>query len=166
VGWSSCCRHRHTVKRPSRALREGTGGVGNRPGRRPTCVGERGPVSSGPRHYRSLDAGDHLWSRPRGLAAVECVRSVERRLASLGVLVATFSIALPSSFSACSSGCWGACTSDPCLGWVGLRWTKHLRPWVMTEVFLVGSFVSYSRIKAVSTVTVEVGRLVTWLRRA
>jgi paraquat-inducible protein A len=28
---------------------------------------------------------------------------------------------------------------------------------VMTEVFLVGSFVSYSRIKAVSTVTVEVG---------
>jgi paraquat-inducible protein A len=37
------------------------------------------------------------------------------------------------------------------------RWTKHLRPWVMTEVFLVGSFVSYSRIKAVSTVTVEMG---------
>jgi paraquat-inducible protein A len=37
------------------------------------------------------------------------------------------------------------------------RWTKHLRPWVMIEVYLVGCFVSYSRIKAVSTVTVAVG---------
>jgi paraquat-inducible protein A len=37
------------------------------------------------------------------------------------------------------------------------RWVKHLRPWVMTEVFLVGGFVSYSRIKVVSNVTVEIG---------
>jgi paraquat-inducible protein A len=80
--------------------------------------------------------------------------------ASLGVLIAVFSIALPFVFLALliwvlASLHFGTGTR------VGVgsafRWTKHLRPWVMTEVFLVGSFVSYSRIKAVSTVTVEVG---------
>jgi paraquat-inducible protein A len=80
--------------------------------------------------------------------------------ASLGVLIAVFSIALPFVFLGLliwvlASLHFGTGTRAG----VGsaFRWTKHLRPWVMTEVFLVGSFVSYSRIKAVSTVTVEVG---------
>jgi paraquat-inducible protein A len=78
--------------------------------------------------------------------------------ASLGVLVATFSIALPFVFLGLLIWVLGSLHFGTRAS-VGsaFRWTKHLRPWVMTEVFLVGSFVSYSRIKAVSTVTVEVG---------
>ena len=79
---------------------------------------------------------------------------------SLGLLVAVFSIALPYVYLGLliwvlANLHFGA------RGSVGtaFRWTKHLRPWVMTEVYLVGCFVSYSRIKAVSTVTVEVGGL-------
>jgi len=78
--------------------------------------------------------------------------------ASLGVLVAVFAIALPYAFLGLLIWVLGN------LHWqtgtrVGsaFRWAKHLRPWVMIEVFLIGSFVSYSRIKAVSSVTVEVG---------
>jgi len=37
------------------------------------------------------------------------------------------------------------------------RWTQHLRPWVMVEVFLIGCFVSYSRIQVVAAVDVEAG---------
>jgi paraquat-inducible protein A len=77
---------------------------------------------------------------------------------SLGLLVAVFSIALPFVFLALliwvlanlHFGGRGA------IGPV-FRWTKHLRPWVMIEVYLVGCFVSYSRIKVVSTVTIGVG---------
>jgi paraquat-inducible protein A len=78
--------------------------------------------------------------------------------ASLGVLVAAFSIALPFVFLGLLIWVLGSLQfgTSPAVGSV-FRWAKHLRPWVMTEVFLVGSFVSYSRIKAVSTVTVEVG---------
>jgi paraquat-inducible protein A len=78
--------------------------------------------------------------------------------ASLGVLIATFSIALPFVFLGLLIWVLGSLHFGmrASVGSV-FRWTKHLRPWVMTEVFLVGSFVSYSRIKAVSTVTVEVG---------
>jgi len=80
--------------------------------------------------------------------------------ASLGVLIAVFSIALPFVFLGLliwvlASLHFG--TGSRVRVGSAFRWTKHLRPWVMTEVFLVGSFVSYSRIKAVSTVTVEVG---------
>ena len=37
------------------------------------------------------------------------------------------------------------------------RWVQHLRPWMMIEVFLVGCFVAYSRIKVVSTIEIGVG---------
>jgi paraquat-inducible protein A len=78
--------------------------------------------------------------------------------ASLGVLIATFSIVLPFTFLGLLIWVLGSLHfgSSARVG-SAFRWTKHLRPWVMSEVFLVGSFVSYSRIKAVSTVTVEVG---------
>jgi len=77
---------------------------------------------------------------------------------SLGLLVAAFSIALPYAYLGLLI--WvlgnlhfgGGRSVGP-----AFRWTKHLRPWVMIEVYLVGCFVSYSRIKAVSTVTVGVG---------
>jgi paraquat-inducible protein A len=34
------------------------------------------------------------------------------------------------------------------------RWVQYLRPWMMIEVFLVGGFVAYSRIKVVSTIDI------------
>jgi paraquat-inducible protein A len=77
---------------------------------------------------------------------------------SLGLLVAAFSIALPYVYLGlliwvlANLHFGGRGSVGP-----AFRWTKHLRPWVMTEVYLVGCFVSYSRIKAVSTVTVGVG---------
>jgi paraquat-inducible protein A len=37
------------------------------------------------------------------------------------------------------------------------RWVQHLRPWVMIEVFLVGCFVAYSRIRVISAVEVTLG---------
>jgi paraquat-inducible protein A len=78
--------------------------------------------------------------------------------ASLSVLIATFSIALPFAFLGLLIWVLGNLHfgTGARVG-SAFRWTKHLRPWVMTEVFLVGSFVSYSRIKTVSTVVVETG---------
>jgi len=77
---------------------------------------------------------------------------------SLGVLVAVFSIALPFAYLTLLIWVLANLQFDgrAPVGRV-FRWTKHLRPWVMTEVYLIGCFVSYSRIKAVSTVTVETG---------
>jgi paraquat-inducible protein A len=78
--------------------------------------------------------------------------------ASLGVLVAVFSVVLPFIFLSLLIWVLGSLHFGA-RGPIGsaFRWVKHLRPWVMTEVYLVGCFVSYSRIKAVSTVTVEMG---------
>jgi paraquat-inducible protein A len=77
---------------------------------------------------------------------------------SLGMLVGAFTLALPFVFlvlliwvlASVRFGLPGPIGS-------AFRWVKHLRPWVMTEVYLVGGFVSYSRIKVVSTVTILAG---------
>ena len=37
------------------------------------------------------------------------------------------------------------------------RWVQYLRPWMMIEVYLVGGFVAYSRIKVVATIDIGVG---------
>jgi paraquat-inducible protein A len=78
--------------------------------------------------------------------------------ASLGVLIGIFAIALPYLFLGLLIWVLGNLhlRTGARVG-SAFRWAKHLRPWVMIEVFLIGSFVSYSRIKAVSNVTVEVG---------
>src|SRR4051812_4511374 len=60
--------------------------------------------------------------------------------ASLGVLIAVFAIALPYAFLGLLIWVLGNLhwqTGTP----VGsaFRWAKHLRPWVMIEVFLIGS---------------------------
>jgi paraquat-inducible protein A len=77
---------------------------------------------------------------------------------SLGLLVAVFSIALPFVFLFLLIWVLGNLRFGG-RGPVGtaFRWTKHLRQWVMIEVYLVGCFVAYSRIKVVSTVDVGVG---------
>lgn len=77
---------------------------------------------------------------------------------SLGVLIGLFGIALPFLFLVLLV--WVLASLQYGLrSPVGpvFRWVKHLRPWVMTEVYLVGCYVSYSRIKGVSTVTVGAG---------
>jgi paraquat-inducible protein A len=77
---------------------------------------------------------------------------------SLGLLVAVFSIALPIAFLLLLIWVLGSLqfgAGGP-IGTV-FRWIKHLRPWVMIEVYLVGCFVAYSRIKVVSTVDVGTG---------
>ena len=78
--------------------------------------------------------------------------------ASLAVLVAGFAIVLPAIFLGLLIWVLGNLYFGG-RGPVGpvFRWTKHLRPWVMIEVYLIGSFVAYSRIKVVSTVDVGVG---------
>ncbi len=77
---------------------------------------------------------------------------------SLGALVALFSIGLPFIYLALLIWVLAHLQFDGSAR-VGpvFRWVKHLRPWVMIEVYLIGCFVSYSRIKAVSNVTVEAG---------
>jgi paraquat-inducible protein A len=77
---------------------------------------------------------------------------------SLAALVAAFTVALP-------------CIYLVLLLWVLIalrfnlggplgrlfRWVQHLRPWMMIEVYLVGCFVAYSRIKVVSTIEIGLG---------
>ena len=87
---------------------------------------------------------------------------------SLAVLVAAFSIALPAAFLGLLIWVLGNLhfarrrpSPGRASGRVALgptfRWVQRLRPWVMIEVFLVGSFVAYSRIKVISTVEVGIG---------
>jgi paraquat-inducible protein A len=78
--------------------------------------------------------------------------------AVLGVLVAAFGIALPAAFLALLIWVLGNLhfgRGAP-LG-PAFRWVKHLRPWVMAEVYLVGCFVAYSRLKVVAEVDVGLG---------
>jgi paraquat-inducible protein A len=77
---------------------------------------------------------------------------------SLAALVAIFSILLPFTFLAMLIWVLGSLhygTGGP-IGPV-FRWLKHLRPWMMMEVYLIGCFVAYSRIEAVATVEIGVG---------
>jgi len=77
---------------------------------------------------------------------------------SLAVLVGAFSVVLPLVFLGLLIWVLGG------LHWGRLhalgapfRWAKRLRPWVMIEVYLVGCFVAYSRIKVIATVDVGLG---------
>jgi len=77
---------------------------------------------------------------------------------SLGVLVAIFSIVLPAAFLVLLIWVLASLRAR----WPGsvgaaFRWAKQLRPWVMIEVYLIGGFVAYSRIKVVSSVEVGIG---------
>ena len=77
---------------------------------------------------------------------------------SLATLVALFSILLPFTFLAMLIWVLGSLhygTAGP-IGPV-FRWVKHLRPWMMMEVFLIGGFVAYSRIEAIAEVEIGIG---------
>ena len=77
---------------------------------------------------------------------------------SLAALVAAFTVALPCIYLALLL--WVLIALRFNLGGpLGrlFRWVQHLRPWMMIEVYLVGCFVAYSRIKVVSTIEIGLG---------
>lgn len=77
---------------------------------------------------------------------------------SLAALVAAFSSALPCIYLGLLLWVLAALRFN-LGGPLGslFRWVKHLRPWMMIEVFLVGCFVAYSRIKVVATIEIGIG---------
>ena len=77
---------------------------------------------------------------------------------SLAALVAAFTVALPCIYLALLLWVLIALRLD-LGGPLGrlFRWVQHLRPWMMIEVYLVGCFVAYSRIKVVSTIEIGLG---------
>src|ERR1700692_815367 len=64
----------------------------------------------------------------------------------LAILVATFTIVIPFVYLALLVVVFGSIRfgAPPQLGRL-FRWTEHLRPWMMVEVYLVGACVAYSR---------------------
>jgi paraquat-inducible protein A len=77
---------------------------------------------------------------------------------SLGVLVAAFAIALPGAYLGLLVWVLGNLHFGRPQGLgPAFRWVKRFRPWVMLEVFLVGCFVAYSRLKVVADVDVGLG---------
>jgi paraquat-inducible protein A len=88
-----------------------------------------------------------------------CVTALwDQGYASLATVVAAFSIVVPCAYlSALVFGLFALrLQADVRLGSL-FRWLHHLRPWMMIEVYLVGGFVAYSRIKVVSTIEIDIG---------
>jgi paraquat-inducible protein A len=77
---------------------------------------------------------------------------------SLAAVVGLFSVALPYVYLGLLTWVLGSLRFglDGPLGTL-FRWVKYLRPWMMIEVYLVGCFVAYSRIKVVSTIEIGAG---------
>jgi paraquat-inducible protein A len=81
---------------------------------------------------------------------------------SLAVLVALFSIVVPWAFLGVLVFVLASIRlrvqSTPARGPFRLavlfRWARHLRPWVMMEVYLIGACVAYSRLNQVAHVTI------------
>lgn len=74
----------------------------------------------------------------------------------LCVLVTVLMIAIPTAFMLLTlSQLLPTISASSMRGCRALA--HHLRPWLMTEVFVVGGCVAYSRIQAVATVSVDVG---------
>lgn len=76
----------------------------------------------------------------------------------LAVLVAAFTIVIPFLYLTLLVTVLGSIRfgGPPRLGRV-FRWTEHLRPWMMVEVYLVGSCVAYSRLQKIAFVDVGLG---------
>ena len=78
--------------------------------------------------------------------------------AALAIVVGAFSLAFPYLYlgmliAVLAALWWGA---HPHLGPI-FRWLMRLRPWMMLEIFLVGCFVAYSRLRLVVGVHVLAG---------
>ena len=76
---------------------------------------------------------------------------------SLGILVLTLMIVVPSVFMLLLVVAQVAWICPQPLAERLRMWAQHLRPWLMTEVFVVGACVAYSRIQSVGNVRVDYG---------
>jgi paraquat-inducible protein A len=77
--------------------------------------------------------------------------------APLGMLVLMLMLVIPSVFMllliiAQASRIYPPIRAERCR-----MWAQHLRPWLMTEVFVVGACVAYSRIQSVANVAIDAG---------
>jgi paraquat-inducible protein A len=76
----------------------------------------------------------------------------------LAILVATFTIVIPFVYLALLVVVLGSIRlGDPPQFGRLFRWTEHLRPWMMVEVYLVGACVAYSRLQKIAFVNVGLG---------
>jgi paraquat-inducible protein A len=77
----------------------------------------------------------------------------------LALLVGSFTIALPLCYFALSiwTLSWLQGASRPRGLGAAFRWAAALRPWAMTEVYLIGAYVAYTRLEAISAVHVGSG---------
>ena len=88
-----------------------------------------------------------------------CVTALwDQGFGSLAAVVAAFSILLPCVYLVALVFTLFSLRFDvgAPLGRL-FRWVQNLRPWMMIEVYLVGGFVAYSRIKVVSTIEIDIG---------
>ncbi len=88
-----------------------------------------------------------------------CVTALwDQDFASLAAVVAAFSVVLPCVYLAALVFALFSLRFH-----VGVplgrlfRWVQRVRPWMMIEVYLVGGFVAYSRIKVVSAIEIDIG---------
>lgn len=88
-----------------------------------------------------------------------CVTALwDQGFGSLAALVALFSIVLPCVYLAALVFVLFNLRLHIAVPLGRLfRWVQYLRPWMMIEVYLVGGFVAYSRIKVVSTIDIDIG---------
>jgi paraquat-inducible protein A len=77
--------------------------------------------------------------------------------APLGMLVLTLMILVPSVFMILLVAAQASWICPQPRAERLRRWGQHLRPWLMTEVFVVGACVAYSRIQSVGNVRVDYG---------
>ena len=75
----------------------------------------------------------------------------------LGILVLALMILVPSVFMLLLVGAQVSWICPPALAERLRMWAQHLRPWLMTEVFVVGACVAYSRIQTEGKVRVDYG---------
>jgi len=77
----------------------------------------------------------------------------------LALIVAAFSIVTPLVYLgllvAVLSGL--GLGARPALLGRAFRWTQRMRPWAMPEIYVVGSFVAYSRLKQIASVDIGLG---------
>ena len=99
--------------------------------------------------FRVSDYGAHR----EGLLVSSAAALWRDGFPSLGTLVALFAIVLPLLFLTLLIWVLATLLMDrrAALGPV-FRWVQHLQPWVMIEVYLMGGFVAYNRIKVVANV--------------
>jgi paraquat-inducible protein A len=79
--------------------------------------------------------------------------------ASLGTVVGLFSVAAPALWLIALLPVLFLAARGRRAPWLGrlFRYANWLRPWAMTEVYLLGSLVAYSRIRDVATVEISAG---------